>query len=360
MGVSGGIVFGYFHFAYQGYDPHVAILTRNTFDPLETLLQRLGVEQEILQTSKPETGLANLVNTLESGLPAITWLDIFSLPYFPLPNDDHMYLMYPVLVYGYDAEADTVWIADRAKVPLTVKPGELAAARARVKLDKFRVLTLGDPDPQKLAPAVHKGIWDTIKLYTDKPPKGSPDNFGFAAYKRWADLLVKPKMRASWASVFPPGREMIAGLTTAFFATTQNGESEGGERDTYADFLEEASLILKKPGLVEAAGHFRRAAQAWKELGCALLPDEVPSFGKIRRLMLERNILFHEQGGGALQEIRRINDQIKALKTDIAADFPLKEGQLADFMENLRGKVLQVHDIEQEAVRMLQAGIVDS
>ncbi|MCA9912908.1 MAG: hypothetical protein KC496_06150, partial [Anaerolineae bacterium] len=31
MGVSGGAVFGYFFFHYEGYDPHVALLTRNTF-----------------------------------------------------------------------------------------------------------------------------------------------------------------------------------------------------------------------------------------------------------------------------------------------------------------------------------------
>ena len=31
LGVSGGIVMGYFTFAYKGYDPHVALLTRNTF-----------------------------------------------------------------------------------------------------------------------------------------------------------------------------------------------------------------------------------------------------------------------------------------------------------------------------------------
>ena len=42
LGISGGIVMGYFSFAYEGYDPHARILTRNTFDPLDTLLHRLG------------------------------------------------------------------------------------------------------------------------------------------------------------------------------------------------------------------------------------------------------------------------------------------------------------------------------
>jgi len=41
MGISGGVLMGYFSFAYKGYDPHVAILSRNTFNPLDTLLTRL-------------------------------------------------------------------------------------------------------------------------------------------------------------------------------------------------------------------------------------------------------------------------------------------------------------------------------
>lgn len=36
-GISGGIVMGYFTFAYAGMIPHVALLTYNTFD-LNTLL----------------------------------------------------------------------------------------------------------------------------------------------------------------------------------------------------------------------------------------------------------------------------------------------------------------------------------
>jgi hypothetical protein len=116
MGISGGAVMGYFTFAYEGHDPHVALLTRNTFDPLNTMLARLGVVQEVLQTSKPERGVSNLLETLEDGLPAMVWADMWSLPYNALADEGGMWLMYPILVYGYDEAADQVWIADRAGV----------------------------------------------------------------------------------------------------------------------------------------------------------------------------------------------------------------------------------------------------
>ena len=53
---------------------------------------------------------------------------------------------------------------------------------------------------------MHKGIWDTIRLFTDQPPKGSAKNFGFAAYQHWVETLRNPKLKNSWAAVFPPGR----------------------------------------------------------------------------------------------------------------------------------------------------------
>ncbi len=359
LGISGGIAMGYFQFAYQGYDPHVAILTRNTFNPLDTLLERLGVEQELLQTSLPQHGLRNLLSTLENGLPALTWVDIFSLPYFELPNDDDMYQMYPVVVYGYDEAQDTVWIADRARVPLQVTTAQLAAARARVKKDKFRVLVPGDLDPGRLASAVHKGIWDTLRLYSEAPPKGSPKNFGFEAYRHWCETLEKTNLRNSWANVFPPGRPMIAGLTSAFYATIQNGEGDGAERAAYADFLEEAALILRRPALVGCAEHFREAAAAWKELGLALLPDAIEPFGVIRRQMLRRRELFLAQGGAAREEIDQLNREIARLKAETAADFPLEGGELAQFFGNLREKITGVHDVEQVAVKSLQAALVE-
>src|SRR5688572_17329357 len=87
MGISGGAVMGYFSFAYAGYDPHVVILTRNTFDPLDTLLARLGIVQAVQQTSKPETAVANLTEALADGTPAIVWADQYMLPYNALPAD---------------------------------------------------------------------------------------------------------------------------------------------------------------------------------------------------------------------------------------------------------------------------------
>lgn len=355
LGISGGIVMGYFTFAYEGHDPHVALLTRNTFDPLDTTLARLGVVQEVMHTSKPEKGVRNLVETLTDGLPALAWADVWSLPYNVLPAERGMWLMYPILIYGYDEAADQVWIADRANVPLTVTTGELAAARGRVKQDKYRILSLDLPDPAKLAAAVTAGIWDCINLYTEKPPKGSANNFGLQAFQHWVDLLTKPKQRMSWEKEFPAGVKLYAGLTSTFSRLGTVGINGEADRSLYAAFLEEAALILNKPALVEVAAPFRQSGAAWRDLGRILLPDTVAPLQETRLLLERKAQLFTDQGGASRQERVQINERLQAIRTAMLTDFPLTAAEVTALREQICTQVLCIRDLEQAAILQLHA-----
>ena len=354
MGVSGGAVMGYFTFDYEGYDPMVRILTRNTFDPLDTMLSRLGVVQHRVHTASPEKGRANLLDTLQEGVPAIVWADMYSLPYNALEHDEKMWAMFPILVYGIDQAADRVWIADRARVPLHVTPEALHRARARVKKDKFRVLTVDPPVAEKVAAAVRAGIWDCIKLYTEKPPKGSKNSFGLAAFRWWAEQLRNPRARMSWEKEFPAGPEMLAGLTSAFHDINLFGKGTIADRGLYADFLEEAAVLLEKPALGDVAGMFRESAVAWQALSAALLPDEVEPFRETRDLMLQRHRFFLNRGNEALEEMVQIDARLDAIKSAVTADFPLDAAGVAAMRERIAECVMDVHDAETGAVTALR------
>lgn len=358
LGVSGGIVMGYFVFAYDGYDPMARILTRNTFDPMDAMLSRLGVVQHVQQTASAEKGVKNLVNALDEGVPPIVWADLFSLPYNGEVYDEGMWGMMPLVVYGYDEAADVVLIADRARVGLTVTVGELAAARSRVKKTKNRMLTLDAPLEEKLVTAVQAGIWDTIKLFTEKPPKGSKNNFGFAAYQQWAKMLTKPKGRGSWAKEFPAGRPLLAGLMSAFTDINTFGKVGFAERDVYAKFLDEAAIILEKSALNQVADQFRESAEAWDALSLVLLPDEVAFLKETRELMLKKRDVFLDQGNTGIAEMAAIEGRLAEIKTAVSTEFPLDEADILALKENIAVHVLQIHDIEQEVVAALQAAIV--
>ena len=358
MGISGGSVMGYFVFAYQDIDPHARILTRNTFDPMETMLQRLGAVEDVRQTASADRAVSNLVDTLENGTPAITWVDAFSLSYDPQPYEFEFPHMLPVVVFGYDEKSDRVSIADRARVPLVATTTQLAASRAKVKKFRHRIMTLGMPDSDMIPKAVQSGIRSSVQLYTEKPPKGARHNFGFAAYQRWADALRKPKMRGSWDKEFPRGRKMYAGLESVFSDTHTYGKEGFAERDVFATFLDEAAQILDQPVLREAAEHFRASALAWRDLGELLLPDSVPVWAEARNLMLENQRIFLEQGGAALETGRANAERLIGIRRQMEDGFPLSDEEVVTFREEIAEQVLKISAIEEPGVEAMKEAIL--
>lgn len=359
LGVSGGAVMGYFSFAYEGYDPMARVLTRNTFDPWDTMLSRLGVVQTVRQTAKPDAAIRNLLDALEEGTPAIVWADMWSLPYNALEWDKSMWAMFPVLVYGYDEGGDRAYIADRARLGLSTTTGELAAARGRAKNNKHRLITLEAPDPAKLAAAVQAGIWDCIRLYTEAPPKGGKNNFGLAAFRRWVELLTKPKARLSWEREFPTGPKMLAGLTSAYSDIALFGKEVGNfaDRVLYADFLDEAAALLRRPALGEAATQFRAAAGEWGWLAALLLPDDVSLLGETRQLLDHRHAAFLDRGNEAGPEMRTIDERLAAIRTVVATEFPLSPSEAEAHRSRMADQLMVIHDIEAAAVETLKAAM---
>ncbi len=355
MGVSGGAVMGYFNFAYEGYDPQARILTRNTFDPWDTMLSRLGVIQNTQHTNKPERGVHNLVDALEEGHAPIVWADIFSLPYNVLSKDEGMWAMFPHVVFGFDEQNNIAHLADRIPLSLTIPADVLHMARARVKKDKFRVVTFDPPVADKLVSAVQLGICDSIKLFTEKPPKGSKNNFGLKAYEWWAEQLTNPRARMSWEKEFPAGRKMLAGLTSTYDDIIHFGKRDDpADRGKFADFLDEAAVILDRPELSNVATSFRTSANAWRKLSIALLPEEVEPFRQYRELMDRSSQLFAEKGANATEDRQQIAAQQEAILIAMETEFPLDATGVQTMREKIASQLITIREIEAAAVSTLK------
>lgn len=352
MGINGGICAGYFSFEYEGYPPHLHFLTRYLFtEEPGTVFERLAIPMQVQQTPNPQKAAANVVGALAEGKPAIVWADGARLPYNNYPTGDDFWNVMPMVVYGYEV-GGSVQIADRACVPLSASEEDLIAARARIAKTRNRMMMIGNPNPNRLPDAVRAGIQSCIDLFTGKSPVGSNGNFGLNAYQKWIKLL-EGKGKESWAVRFAPGARMYAGLTSTFKYLEVYFTGGHGARHIYADFLEEAAVILEKPALKDAAPLFRNSALAWDTLTTALLPDDVPLLRETRNLMLRDYQLFLEQGGASLDERRRITTRLAELEAEAAAHFPLNEAQAAEFRANLRTHVQKLHDVEATAINAL-------
>ena len=355
LGISGGIVFGYFAFAYENWDPFVALLTRNTFDPWDTLLSRLGAVQNVVRTAKVDKAEQNLLAALEDGTPAIVSADFFSFDYNAVETPGE-WGVFPIVLYGL--EGGEAYIADRAGVGLTSSAEQLQTARARVKKNKNQLITLEAPNFDKLPNAVTAGIWDTIKLFTEKPPKGSKNNFGFAAYQNWIKLLTKPTGKQSWDKVFPIGRKLHAGLASTYERIATFAQATGGaERHQYATFLKEAATILQRPALADVAPLFDDAAALWRDLETIVLPDTVAPLAETRQLLAERRDCFINEGNGSIERRRVINAQLAAIRDAADTDFPLNSAEVTQLKHQLADHIQQIHDQEFRAIDALRSAM---
>ncbi|MFN8374439.1 MAG: DUF4872 domain-containing protein [Anaerolineae bacterium] len=360
MGVNGGLCAGYFAFDYQGFAPHLHFLTRYPFNMEDpgAMYERLAIPRYVQQTPNPQKGVANVINALAQGQPPVVWGDGVHFPYNNMSPKDDFWMVAPFVVFGCEMEGDEVLIADRACVPLKVTTEQLAAARARIAKTKHRMMTVGAPDFNRLPNAVREGIRACVKIFVDQPPVGPKSSFGFDAYKKWADLLTSPKGKQSWSKMFAPGGRMYAGLTSTYRYVELFFTGGRGARGIYADFLDEAALILSKPELKEAAAQFRLCAQEWDALMTAVLPDAVPPFKETRELMRRKYELFLARGGDSLAERQQLDARLDAIRQDMDSHFPLTDAEAAALRATLRDHVMRVHDAEVVAIDMLQSASV--
>lgn len=358
MGIAGGAAFGYFTFAYQGFDPQANILTRNTFRRYgwEPVVERLGLVQDLMSSTSAEKARNKLVETLEAGDVPIVWADVFTLGYEPSELGEEMWMMIPIVVTAYEPEGEAV-IADRSRAPIRVPARLLDEARGKVKKEKHRMVVLDAPAGADLPAAVRAGIEDCIELYTGAPPQGSAKNFGLTGFETWIDRLTKPGSKESWAKLFPAGRPLFAGLTTAFKYALLfwEDDTQSADRALFAEFLEEAGLVLGTDALTPAATAFAEAGRLWRELGRRLLPGDVPLLSEARELLAARHKTFREQGNAAIEELHRIDERLEELKARAVAE--LSDDRLAGrIREEAADAVAAIRDAEQEGVERLREG----
>ena len=244
LGIAGGITAGYFIFEYEGYPPMFNFLTMNTFDPLSSVLDRLAIETEIQRSGSAAKARQQLLDALSAGKAPLVWADVSSLGYSERERTEDFWFVCPLLVIAYE-DGGQARLVDRADVPLTVTAERLDEARARVKKERQKLMTAGDIAEEKLAPAVRAGIEQCLALALDEPPrKPMRGKYGLAAYTRWADELADERSKKGWQRKFAQGSARFALLTSFYHYTHHFGTGGSGARARYADFLDEAALIL--------------------------------------------------------------------------------------------------------------------
>jgi hypothetical protein len=355
FGIGGGIGLGYFVYESAGSTTlflATRLTTEETARPgfMLNMCERLGVRATVQSSSSAAAAEKKLRQALAAGRAPIVWVDPRRLPYYGAPN-----VYYTLVVYGFDAAAGRVSIADRCPAPILITPAQLAEARQGEGAIKFRALLIEPPDPAPdIALAVRRGIEDCCaQMRVGFGPANFKSNFGLRALEKWAGLLADGQDRRGWPAFFPPGPRLFAALASASDQIENRGGG-GAFRELYADFLVEAGAILSRPELADVAARFRESARLWSQLGAALLPESVALFREARQLAARKRALFERHGAAANDEIRLIDTRLDEIRAYVAETFPLSAAEVVELLADLRVRVLAIHALESAAVAALE------
>jgi hypothetical protein len=311
LGASGGIAFGNFIFEYKGHLPHVAILIRNTFAPFERTLDNLAIRRERFETIHRDKGDENLKRELDLGHTVIAWADVFSLSFSGLKASSQMWQMNPYFVLGYDR--DSVRITTSSSSPTVVDAKEFLEARGVVKKDRYRIITLSEPDVERIPGGIIEGIKTCVSLFLDKPPAGSANNFGLTGLAHWSKSLRDTKNAQCWARRFAPGPNMVQALAGGIgqpgiwdWIETW-GTSAGADRFAYANFLVEAAIWTNLPELAKIAKLSESSGALWQKLADQALTDEIAEFKELKHLKRSMSDL---RRNGTIEERQAIQTSI--------------------------------------------------
>jgi len=362
MGIAGGCAFGYFTFAYDGYDPQANLLTRNTFHGYgwDLVTAGLGIQQDVRRSTTAEKGRQKLLEVLDQGYAPIVWADPLTLGYETHEFGEGMWQMSPMVVTAYEPGGEAI-LSDRAGRPITVPAEKLDEARGRVKKEKFRVVVIDTPEQTDLKSAARNGIRECIDLYDGSAPQGSGKNFGLGGYQQWIARLTNDGAKESWAKLFSAGRELFSGVTTAFKygLLYWKDNSLTADRALFAGFLREASGVLDAPSLSEASEAFEQCGARWRELGNTLLPDRVEVLREARELLRRRHLTFLEHGTDKLDELHEIDRAFGTLKKRAETELSSPH-DAAQLRQEIAEQVAAVHAAEEQAVlKLREARVVE-
>jgi hypothetical protein len=336
-GLAGGIGFMYAVFEYRGMPPILTIVAQHHPDPwIESALRRLPITFAEEHSTSPARALAALRAVVERGKPVYVSVDRASLPWHgggaALATEP-----YGVVVAGL--EGDTVLIDDSAAVPHRLSIDELAAAWAGHKKGRhhrivLETVTAGRPD-------IEGAIATTVAHLTGPVLGHSFDaNFGLSGMRRFSDQLRDGRTTSGWQRRFGSPESFGTSMRRLYECLELSYTAPGGTRPLYADFLDEAAVMLDRPALSDAANLFRESGARWSALA-ARAEAHAGEYGEL----CERRMLLTMTGA----DVREIDERIAALPPvpDLGA-----ERRAALFAE-MADLVDAAHDLEARAVEIL-------
>jgi len=352
FGIGGGIGAGAFAFHYQKENwSSFFIAGRHLWQDdlawLKGACDRFGVAPLIRESSSPVAAEKAMNELLTEG-PTIAWVDKATLPYYGMPAWCSGGGYHVLVVYG--VKGSSVVVGDLTDQPIDVPIGDLRAARARIKKQKNRLLSISGPGR---AIDLKSAIRDGLKACAQGLVKGRMRNFTLDAFRDWAERLHGSKSKDSWDALFPPGPNLRRGLCSINEFIDHWGTGGGLMRPLMGEFLDEACAALGDARMKSLGERYAGLGREWSALAEAALPEEVPALREARGLVKRKSELFLSDGPEGDEERRAVCQRLDAPRPAKTEPFPLSDKEAGDLRRRLKAMALSLCESEERAQKDL-------
>ncbi|MEZ5988706.1 MAG: DUF4872 domain-containing protein [Planctomycetota bacterium] len=319
------------------------------------VLDRLGIEAAVQESSTPKAGTKKLAGDLVEGRPVLVWCARL-LPWFGGPSfcSSCSVFGHNLVVFGLDEDVGEVEVADLPGAALRLAADALAKARGAICTHKNRQLTIEPAGKALTKTAVEAAVRAGLDACITDLREPRIKTFGLPGLERFARQVANTKAKDGWPRFFADGK-LYWPLKDCFATIETEGTGGGLMRPLFASFLDAAAKVLGKPGLKQVAKTYRRLGKRWTALAEAALPSEVPAFARTKALLRERNALLAEGGADALAEVARLATELDRLQRKELARFPLDEADRMALLEGLSRDITALHRAECAALDELAA-----
>jgi hypothetical protein len=359
LGIGGGLGAGYILWEFKAHRGMVAAKVlvfgwqnrwQYTMQFYENLCSRINIKAVFHDTGSQKAAAKQLDDALNAGQAVVAWVDQAQMPYLHLPQSLEGHMGHFIAIYGI--EDGDVLVDDLAAKPFRVPVEVMASARARIGSYKNRLLVPAVQGEIDLPQAIISGLQDEIgHLNKDS------DSFSLPTFQKWGKMMTHPKNAKGWPVVFADRRGLYGALASIYEGIELLGTGGGGMRGLYADFLEEAAPIIDRPGLSEAATHYRNLAGRWSAFAETVLPDSIEPLREIKTMMCQQHDLLMREGGQAVDTLKPFSIRLGELYRQYNRNFPMSDAEIDTLFKSMGDELLSLYEAEKAALKVLEAAI---
>lgn len=354
LGLTDGIGISVFSFRYDADDVStlfVGARRPDTADAMVAGLERLAFDHTVGETAGAGAAARRLRDDLTAHGPVAAWVDAAALGTRGMPASWAGGSYHVLAVLDLDDDAGTARLADLADAAVVVDQVTLAAARARIRKQRHRVLAV--TGTRGVQPDLTAMVRDAVGACHAKLSASRTRGFRIDALDDLATRMAGGGGRDSWAHVFPRGQQLWTALTSLHLFIEHHGTGGGLSRPLYARFLHEAAVATGDDLLAAAGTRYDELGRSWTELACAALPDDVDLLAQVRALHDERAARYAERGADAADELAALWRRADELGTQAARSFPLDADGAASLCAELARRTRALADAERDAAALL-------